>query len=194
MGALPKPMDVAEFLVWEDRQELRYEFDGIAAKAMTGGTLAHGGIQAKLLKLLGIHLDGKPCQPFGSDTRVRTHAGIRYPDALVKCSPSNPTATFVDDPVVIFEILSTGTANMDLGVKKAEYQSMPSVRRYVVLQQTHRAAEVFFRMKDADDGWGHEFLSAEDGLAMPEIGISIPLADIYMGLALAGRRGVNFPA
>ena len=188
MGALPKPMDVAEFLVWEDRQELRYEFDGIAAKAMIGGTLAHGAIQAKLLKLLGIHLEGKPCQPFGIDTRVRTRAGIRYPDALVKCSTADPTATFVDDPVVIFEILGTGTANMDLGAKKAEYQAMPSVRRYVVLQQTHRAAEVFFRKEDADDGWSHEFLSAEDVLDMPEIGIAIPLADFYQAVALAGRR------
>ena len=189
MDEFLKPTDIDEFLVWEDRQELRYEFDGIAAKAMTGGTLAHGSIQARLLKQLGNHLDGKPCQPFGSDTRVRTQTGIRYPDVLVKCSPADPTATFVDDPVVIFEILSTGTANMDLGAKKAEYQAMPSVRRYIVLQQTHRAAEVFFRMEDADDGWGHEFLSAEDSLDMPEIGISIPLADIYQAVVLAGRKG-----
>ena len=39
MSALPKPMTIDEFVAWEERQELRYEFDGFAARAMTGGTL-----------------------------------------------------------------------------------------------------------------------------------------------------------
>ena len=39
-----KPMTVEEFLEWERRQELRYEFDGFQAVAMTGGTLSHAVI------------------------------------------------------------------------------------------------------------------------------------------------------
>lgn len=39
--ALRKPMSLAEFLAWEERQELKYEFDGVGPVAMTGGTLAH---------------------------------------------------------------------------------------------------------------------------------------------------------
>ena len=38
--AVRKPMSLAEFLEWEDRQELRYEFDGVEPSAMTGGTVA----------------------------------------------------------------------------------------------------------------------------------------------------------
>jgi hypothetical protein len=34
----PNPMSLMDFLAWEERQELRYEFDGVAARAMTGGT------------------------------------------------------------------------------------------------------------------------------------------------------------
>ena len=74
-----------------------------------------------------------------------------------------------------------------LGVKKAEYQATPSVVRYVVLQQTHRAAEVFYRTQDEDDGWAYLLLSGDDALDMPEIGISIPLAEIYEDITLAGR-------
>jgi hypothetical protein len=33
-----RSMTVDEFLAWERRQELRYEFDGSAPVAMTGGT------------------------------------------------------------------------------------------------------------------------------------------------------------
>jgi hypothetical protein len=41
-------MTLAEFLEWEERQPLRYEFDGVGPVAMTGGTYGHSGIQGNL--------------------------------------------------------------------------------------------------------------------------------------------------
>src|ERR1700760_580362 len=38
-AALRKPMTLQEFLDWEERQELRYEFDGSQPEARTGGAL-----------------------------------------------------------------------------------------------------------------------------------------------------------
>ena len=38
-----------------------------------------------------------------------------------------------------------------------------------------------------DDGWAYLLLSGDDVLDMPEIGISIPLAEIYEDITLAGR-------
>ena len=43
--AVRKPMTLAEFLAWEERQEQRYEFDGSGPVAMAGGSLAHATIQ-----------------------------------------------------------------------------------------------------------------------------------------------------
>jgi hypothetical protein len=37
--AFQLPMTVQEFLAWEDQQELRWEFDGFAPVAMTGGLM-----------------------------------------------------------------------------------------------------------------------------------------------------------
>ena len=37
MSALPKLLSIGGFLDGEERQERRYEFDGVAAEAMTGG-------------------------------------------------------------------------------------------------------------------------------------------------------------
>ena len=39
--ALRGPVTTAEFLAWEERQELRFELDGFRPVAMTGGTIAH---------------------------------------------------------------------------------------------------------------------------------------------------------
>ena len=182
-----KPMDIFGFLAWEHRQELRHEFDGASVFAMTGGTGAHAAIQRRLLAELDGRLDGKPCQPYGSELKIQTQSGIRYPDAFVVCTPVAPSATVVADPVVIFEILSASTANRDLGVKRAEYQAIPTVQRYVVLHQTHRAAEVFYRSEDVEDGWSYAFLAGGNSrIELPEIGLSIPLSDIYRNLTLEG--------
>ena len=47
--ALLRPMTLDEFLAWERRQELRYEFDGTRAVAMTGGTVEHSVIATNLV-------------------------------------------------------------------------------------------------------------------------------------------------
>jgi Uma2 family endonuclease len=176
MSALPKPFTPEEFVDWEERQELRYEFDGFAAQAMTGGTLAHSAIQTNLLGALSSRLRGTPCCPHGSELKVRTATTIRYPDALVTCSRGDPRSTFAPDPVVIFEILSPSSAGQDLGAKNVEYQTLPSLKRYVVLHQSLAAAEVFHR---ADGEWTHVFVTAEGALDMPEIEARIPLDEIY---------------
>jgi hypothetical protein len=40
--ALHQPITLAEFLAWQRQQALRFEFDGFAPVAMTGGTIADG--------------------------------------------------------------------------------------------------------------------------------------------------------
>jgi Uma2 family endonuclease len=182
--ALRKSMSLTEFLAWEERQELRYEFDGLQPVAMAGGTAAHAAIQRNLLFSLTGRLRSKPCQPYGSDLKIEVAGRIRYPEAFVVCSPVLRSATVITDPVVIFEVLSDGTAHDDLVLKNAEYRQTLSVQRYVILQQTHQGAIVFARK---GEDWVTELLSGEDAMMrMPEIGIEIPLAELYTDVELAG--------
>jgi Uma2 family endonuclease len=177
---LPKPMTLVEFLAWEEQQPLRYEFDGICPVAMTGGTVGHATIQRNLAFALTGRLRGKPCQFQGSDLKIQVGNGhIRYPDGMVVCSPVNRTATVVYDPVVVFELLGPSTAAKDRIVKAREYQAIPSVRRYVMLEQDSVGATVYAR---AGDSWTHEILIADSALALPEIGVELPLAELYEGI------------
>jgi Uma2 family endonuclease len=179
--ALRKTLTLAEFLEWEQNQELRYEFDGFQPVAMTGGTFAHARIQANLAISLGGRLRGKPCTFLGSDLKIEVAGRIRYPDGFVVCSPVSNKSTVVADPVVVFEILSPSTSGTDRIAKNREYAATPSVQRYVILEQDRIAAMVFARV--AGDWVGHVLL--EDALlAMPEIGLEIPLAEFYEGLVL----------
>ena len=180
--ALRKPMTLQQFLAWEDRQELRYEFDGFQPIAMTGGTAAHSAIQRNILFALTGRLRGKPCQPFGSDLKIAVAGRIRYPDAFVTCTPVANSARVVSDPVIVFEVLSPSTAETDLFAKNAEYRATPSVQRYVVLEPTQAAAIVFARQ---GDNWLSEILAERDLLRLPEIGVEIPLLEFYADIDLS---------
>jgi len=176
----PKPMTLAEFLKWEERQDLRYEFDGVAPVAMTGGTAGHATVQRNLAIALGGRLRGKPCKFYGSDLKIQVAENhIRYPDGMVVCSHVDRSAKVVLDPVVIFEVLSPSTAAADRIVKAREYQATPSVQHYVMLEQARIGATVHVRAKD---GWNVLVLKDDDTLALPEIGLAIPLAEFYEGL------------
>ena len=180
--ALREPMSLDRFLEWEERQPLRYEFDGIQPVAMTGGTIAHDRISINLTAALVARLRGKPCQPSGSNVKIEVAGHIRYPDAFVVCTPVPPRSTVVRDPVVVFEVLSESTANTDLVEKNAEYRATPSVQRYVILEQTHAAAIVFARK---GEDWVSEIVTGEGAmLRLAEIGIEIPLAEFYADVTL----------
>jgi Uma2 family endonuclease len=174
--ALQKGMTLAEFLDWEERQELRYEFDGFQPSAMTGETLRHEAIGYRLRTLLFMRLEGKPCRPWGPTTKIEVQGHIRYPDAYVNCTRGSPRATIVPEPVVVFEVLSPSTSRTDRIEKLREYQATPSIQRYVILEQDSIAALVFSRH---GDDWTGTALTEADSLRMPEIGTELGLAEIY---------------
>ncbi len=136
--ALRKPMTLPEFLAWEKRQELRYEFDGFQPVAMTGGTLDHEAIGGTLRAILYERLRGKPSRsdppegqpakraggrPWGPTTKIEVQGRIRYPDAYVSCTPASGQDTIVPEPVVVFEVLSASNSRTDRIEKVREYQA-----------------------------------------------------------------------
>ena len=88
----------------------------------------------------------------------------------------------IPKPVVVFEVLSASTAATDRIEKNEEYRLTPSIRRYVMLEQARQAATVFAR---AGDDWAGHVLTGDAVLAMPEIEVDLPLAEVYAGIAFA---------
>jgi Uma2 family endonuclease len=91
----------------------------------------------------------------------------------------------ITDPVVVFEVLSPSTASTDIGVKNEEYRDTPSVRRYVMLAQDQQRATIFERI---DGDWVGHIMSGDATLCMPEIGIEVPLAELYVGIQFPSRE------
>lgn len=175
---LLSPTTLAEFLDWERGQELRCEWDGVQPIAMVGGTIGPSMLASRLSAAIEGAAGRGGCTVLRSDVKVLTERGdrVRYPDLVVTCSPIRATDTAVPDPVLIVEVLSESTAGVDLGVKRAEYAALPSLRRHVVLSSEAVIAFVF----SAANGFRGE--DVRDVLDPPELGVSVPLAPLHAGL------------
>ena len=189
-AVLKETMSVEAFLDWESRQACKYEFDGIGPVAMAGVSAAHSTIQTNLIAALRAGLRGGPCRVHGSDLKISAAGSIRYPDAFVVCGPVPPRTLVVPNPVAVFEILSPSTASTDYTEKNREYRDTPSILRYVMLEQDRAAATVFIR--DGDDWSGH-LLMGDAVLTLPEIAVSLPLAELYEGVTFPERDASAHP-
>jgi Uma2 family endonuclease len=139
-SVLDRPQTTDSFLAWEDQQELKHECDGQRVITMTGGSFAHQDI---VFNLRGLLADG----PFrvGQEMRLRIGSRVRYPDVRVCAGPLEQTVRTVEDAVAVFEVLSDNTATTDRVEKAIEYAEVPSLRAYVLVEQTAVAATLFRR-------------------------------------------------
>lgn len=184
--ALRKPrMSREDFFVWAEAQDERYEFDGFAPVAMTGGTVGHSRITRNIHFALQSRLAGSGCEPLGPDAGLRTVGDtVRYPDALVTCGKADNKAREVPGVVVVFEVLSPSSGHTDRIVKLLEYRAVASIRRYVIVESASAGLTVHARA-EAGANWTTTALTAEGTLDLPEIGISIPVAEFFAGTDLA---------
>ncbi len=180
--ALHKPWTVGEFLVWEERQELRYEFDGVRPVAMVGGTVNHNVIAGNVFAALRERLRSGACRVFMDSMKIEVAGKVRYPDVVVSCSPAAGDATLLPDPVVVFEVLSEGTYRPDWYDKNEEYRDTPSIVRYVMLEQDTLHGTMFCR---EGERWIGTLLGRNAVIDMPEIDVALKLTDAY--------EGVEFP-
>ena len=188
--ALRRPaMTREEFLDWAERQEERYEFDGREPVAMTGGSANHSNITLNIHGALRARLRGSACWTFGPDAGVAVANGsIRYPDALVTCEAFPGQAKLIPGMVIVFEVVSPSSLHTDYIVKVREYQAVPSILRYVIAAQDSAGLAVLHRAR-AGDEWTATTLIAGETLAMPEIGIEVPVDEFYERVKLLPTPG-----
>ena len=180
---LRQRMTIHEFLAWEERQELKHEFNGFAPVAMAGGTRNHARLQANLAISLGGRLRGSPCEFLGSDMKIVMSRTVRYPDGQIICTRGTGRDTWTKAPIILFEVLSDSTQSADRLEKNREYRQVESVQRYVILEQDRVAATVHVR---AGENWITQLLFSGDTLALPDVGLSLPLAELYETVDLTG--------
>lgn len=196
MTAIPKTrLTAAEYLAIERKAETRSEFFAGEMFAMSGASREHNLISVNLSGALNGQLKDRPCEVYSTDMRVRVPSGLyTYPDVVVVCGAPKFEDDQVDillNPIVLIEVLSESTADYDRGTKFKHYRQIPSLREYVLVDQTAAQIEHFVR---ADDGkWAlTEIAGTENSLSLDSIGCRIPLSEVYRKVSFpsAGQTGV----
>jgi Uma2 family endonuclease len=183
-AALRQPrMTRDEFLDWAATQEGRWEFGGAEPVKMTGETLNHSRTASNIIVALGSRLRAGPYEVLGLNAGLAVAGdGVRYPDALVTCTPGPGTDRLIPGVVVVFEVVSPSTNRADRIVKLGEYRSVPSIRRYVIVEHGI-AALTSLERRGPEEPWTATGLTEAETLDMPEIGIGAG------GGVLRGRPG-----
>jgi Uma2 family endonuclease len=182
MNVVPQKTWTQErFFEWAQAQDNRYEFDGIQPVAMTGGNMSHSLVTRGLHRALDARLRRGPCRFLGPDAGIQTvNKTVRYPDALVTCSRLDNASYLVPGAVVVFEVASPSPRSIhtDRVIKVREYAAVPSIRRYIIVESSHVGLTVMER-GGGGEPWTLSVLTIEGVLVLPEIGIEIPVAEIY---------------
>jgi len=174
------PLLTADEFLEIDFGEHKAELDNGVIRMMAGGTARHARVQLNIQLALASRLRGTGCTPYGSDMATRTHGqSIRYPDVTVFCgrdTDSDDDAKAFDDPRVIFEVLSAGTARTDLRVKLEEYRALASVDTVVFVDIATETLRVVQRT--GPNNWSDN--QSEGGaLPLPAFGFDLPHEEIF---------------
>ena len=167
------------FLLWAEAQDEPYEFDGEQPVAMTRGNNNHNRLIRNILGALDRRLDRAVGEALGPEAGIQTANGaVRYPDVVVTRTPIDGLARLVCDPVILFEIPSRNSYRNDRIVKVREYGLVPTVRRYIIVELGLQALTVLTH-GSAGVPWTTFPLGEGETLALPEIGVELPLLEIY---------------
>ena len=176
-------MDKAAFLARMQATEERCELAGGRVVMMPGASRVHGRIVRKLVAALSSRLDPlrwEVFEEFGLDVGPDT---LRYPDVVVDRAGGGDKDYTATAPVLLAEVLSPSTAEIDLGDKAAEYLRIPSVLAYIVLSQDGPKAWVYLRT----DSHLHapELVSGADAvIRVADLNLDLPMVEIYEGRAI----------
>lgn len=174
-----------QYLQMEAQSPVKHEYIDGQIYAMAGASDPHVTIALNLATLLRSHVRGSGCRIYISDMKVRIEALNRfyYPDVLVSCDERDrEMLTYKRFPNLIVEVLSDSTEAFDRGDKFADYQTLESLREYVLINTKRQRVECFRRK---DEGlWILQFYTPEQtSFRLDSIGFEGTLDALYEDVA-----------
>jgi Uma2 family endonuclease len=182
-----KLLSIEEYLEFEATSIEKHEYYQGEIFAMAGAKVPHNIIAGNIFSELKQRLKGKSCQPFNSDQAIHIPQNtlFTYPDISIVCGDiltRNNDELHVINPSVIIEVLSPSTKSYDRGDKFKLYRDVDSLKEYILVDSKSVMIEVF-RVNDSNHWELEEYKRVEEVLIIKAVQLSIPLTDIYEGIA-----------
>jgi Uma2 family endonuclease len=179
MSANLKPTDAwiseEDYLACELTGEIKHEYIDGYVYAMAGASRNHERIAGNIYREFGNFLKNKPCEPFASDLKIKAGSRFFYPDAMVVCDEQNRHDYYTESPVIVVEVLSKASRRVDETTKRVAYQSIPSLKEYVLIEQDFVDVEVCRR----SEGWVSSHYFMGDSVHFEAVGLTLSVEEIY---------------
>ena len=178
---------VEEYFDIENTSEIRHEFENGILIPMPGETLDANEIAGNISATLRKELRQKGYRIFTHDIRTIVHERrlYRYPDLVITASNTIKDIRHVTEPVLIVEVLSESTEEIDRNKKFRQYTALPSLQYYLMVHQDMALIEFYQRKGETNTFEFNFFDKLSETINLPVLGASITMEDIY--------EGINFP-
>jgi Uma2 family endonuclease len=179
--ALPRSLNVDQYLAWAERQEQgKYELiDGVVIMQQSQ-QWGHAKIKFAVARALddAIRQTKVGCYVGADGPTVRVNESTAFvPDALVAPLPEPALASLeIPNPTIVVEVLSPSTARIDATTKLRGYFEVASVQHYLILDPEDRT--VTHHKRGAGDVIETRVLS-EGIIALDPPGIEIRSSDLF---------------
>lgn len=181
MGAV-KHLDflaIDDYLRGEIKATVRHEYVAGQAFAMAGGTVRHNRICTRAFMALEPMVTKQHCESYLAEVKLRTKDAVYYPDVMVVCDKSDDDPLIKSAPCLLIEVLSESTARTDRTEKLIAYQSILTLRNYLLIEQNARRIALYRRHGLI---WQREIYTGDDEIQLDCPSGTIGLAQIYDGL------------
>lgn len=171
-----------EYLALEDEAELRSEYEDGEIVQMAGGSLDHSQITANVARFAGNKI-AENCRSIPSEVKIWVEAigKFYYPDVTIICSEPKflrKRTDTITNPTLIVEVLSDSTEAKDRGEKFFAYQTLETLKEYVLVSQNKAVVEQF--IKQMDGSWKYlATIGLESSVKLESIGVELTLQEIY---------------
>lgn len=179
-----KNYSLEEYIKLDETGMLRHEFYKGKLFAMPGETLLHNEICIRLLMLLTALLQSKGWKTYIESVKVKIADEdiYLYPDIAVMNpaeEENKPDKSYIiHHPYLIAEVLSDSTRKYDFTDKFIQYQKIPSLRYYLLVEPEKHV--VFFYEKEENGEWSAKtFTEMDEVISLPFFQTQLTLADIY---------------
>ncbi|HYY93264.1 MAG TPA: Uma2 family endonuclease [Pyrinomonadaceae bacterium] len=172
-----------EYLAAERLSESRSEYlDGVVCP-MPGASLKHIQIVSNITAELSLQLRARPCRVLPIDLKVRLPDSRKffYPNLSVVCGEPqfhDERRDIILNPLLVVEVLSKSTEAFDRGAKFQAYQTLESLKEYVLVAQDQPFVEQFVRQADAK--WTYTSgAGLESSFSLPSVECTLNLSAVY---------------
>jgi Uma2 family endonuclease len=178
MASVPQ-LTYQQFLAQEVEGDPKREFRAGEVFAMAGAGTRHTTITPELTYHVKSQLTDGECRYKDSDAKlyVAVANAIYYPDGMIACPPRYVANGVIDNPTIIFEVVSESSVARDWNLKLADYETLPSLREYVLIDSRKEEIAVFSRPSFPHD-WTLSRVTT-GRIALKHLNIQLDLDAIY---------------